>query len=80
MNELKLENGMPVIQGIVWGVLTDDWKTPDITPLSEVVTDEQYSDTRTVLFSTPEGYVYVKMEIVGTEGRNNEGYPNPAQD
>ena len=78
MNELKLEDGMPVIQGIVWGVLTNDWRSPDITPLSEVIVDPQHADSRTVQFSTPEGYVYVKMEIVGTEGRNNGSYPDPA--
>ena len=78
MDELKLSNGMPVIQGIVWGLLLEDWKSTNITPLSEVKTARHNIDSRTVQFSTPEGYVYVKMEIVGTEGRNNAGYPDPA--
>lgn len=76
MNELKLENGMPVVQGIVWGLLMDEWQ--DIKPLSETVMPEAHTDARTVQFSTPEGYVYVRLEIIGTEGRNNDDYPDHA--
>lgn len=70
MNELTLPGKtFPVIDAVVCGILLEDWGEVEIEPTTQ--TTEVGHDSRVVQFATAEEYVYVKLEIIGTEKKHD---------